>query len=501
MLLILSVTCAGATSTTSGYTCSSSCGYGTSSYTWCYTLGYSFSNCASNSAAGGCWDYCGYHFVKLSSCKTDCVAKPSCSANNYGSGTCQDDYACYDNSNSASGNHCSGSPATTYSDCTMSTCPAAPSTPTGGSPSGPSPSTNPTNIFTVTALTNNNTGRCLDVSGGSTTDGVILQSYDCNTGNNNQAWIYRNDGSLYNSASAKCLDVLAAGTSSGTTIDGYHCNGTPAQVWTVAFVSATGALVTFINPNSNLCLDSMAGTNNAAMKLNTCSSSSASQRFQLTSAAVTALKAVSAGSVPLWTVPAVATPSPSPAPAAQTPSSPAPASQAPANNSTPSPQPAASSPNDGGSQTVYVTALATLGGYSVSTFGTQEANQFKNAVISALGASVTYQQVAITSVTAAAGRHLLQSSVNVAFTVTTTSSAASNIANGMSSNLSSSTLNAAGLTACSSLSVSTPSAGSTAPYDITSSGSLPNTIMASASSVIKPVACIVGATFAAAALL
>ena len=481
LMLLLSVTCAGATSTTSGYTCSSSCGYGTSSYTWCYTLGNSFSNCASNSAAGGCWDYCGYHYVKLSSCKTDCVAKPSCSANNYGSGTCQDDYACYDNSNSASGNHCSGSPATTYSDCTMSTCPAAPSTPTGGSPSGPSPSTNPTNIFTVTALTNNNTGRCLDVSGGSTTDGVILQSYDCNAGNNNQAWVYRNDGSLYNSATAKCMDIWGAGST--TTIDGWHCNGNPEQVWTIAFVSTTGTLVTFVNPNSKWCLDSMAGTNNAAMKLNNCSSTSASQRFQLTSAAVTALKAVSAGSVPLWTVPTTPS-SPSQTPASQTPSSPAPASQAPANNSTPStpsPQPAASSPNDGGSQTVYVTALATLGGYSVSTFGTQEANQFKNAVIRALGASVTYEQVAITSVTAATGRHLLQSSVNVAFTVTTTSSAASNIANSMSSNLSSSTLNAAGLTACSSLTVSTPSAGSTAPYDITSSGSLPNTIMASAS--------------------
>lgn len=236
------------------------------------------------------------------------------------------------------------------------------------------------------------------------------------------------------------MDVLGGGTSCGTTIDGYHCNGTPAQVWTIAFVSATGTLVTFINPQSNKCLDSMAGTNNAAMKLTACSSSSASQRFQLTSAAVTALKAVSAGSVPLWTVPVVTSPPP-PSPALSTARPPPPS---PAPGAGPTMQPPASQP-------AYVSATLSLSGYSVSTFGTAEATQFKAAVAATLGA--TANAVTITSVTAPSGRHLLQSSVNIGFTLATTYGSQDSVSSKILYSMTSQAFQLAGLHACSSVGV------------------------------------------------
>ena len=122
----------------------------------------------------------------------------------------------------------------------------------------------------------------------------------------------------------------------------------------------------------------------------------------------------------------------------------------------PPPQPTVSSITP-----TYVSAIAMLSGYTVSTFGATQATQFKSAVATALGVSSSV--VTITSITVTIGRHLLQSAVNVAFTLTTTSSAASNIANAMTANLGVNSLRNAGLTACYSVAVSTPSIQTTAP--------------------------------------
>jgi hypothetical protein len=174
---------------------------------------------------------------------------------------------------------------------------------------------------------------------------------------------------------------------------------------------------------------------------------------------------------------------------------------------TPSPPPPPPPPTSTSSPS-YVSATATLGGYSVTTFGTAQAAQFKGAVAIAL--SVSSSVVAITSVMAPAGRHLLQSSVSVAFTVTTTSSAASSVSSALTVVTGTgavSMFQSAGLTSCTFVVVSTPSTGSTAPVDATSS--LPFTVAQSllpssspsSSTVIKPVVCLIAAASALAAHL
>ncbi|MBD2180176.1 ricin-type beta-trefoil lectin domain protein [Aerosakkonema funiforme] len=72
-------------------------------------------------------------------------------------------------------------------------------------------------------------GKCLDVSGGSTTSGTQIQIWDCN-GTAAQKWSFT-DGVL-RGIGGKCLDVSGANTANGTKIQIWDCNGTPAQKWT-----------------------------------------------------------------------------------------------------------------------------------------------------------------------------------------------------------------------------------------------------------------------------
>jgi hypothetical protein len=98
---------------------------------------------------------------------------------------------------------------------------------------------------------------------------------------------------------------------------------------------------------------------------------------------------------------------------------------------TPSPPPPAA---------VVVSATMTLNGLTVAQFNTAAQTAFKSALATQL--SISSSQIAITSVTAAgaSGRHLLQSSIVVAFSVTTTSSAAAtSVSSGITDAASSST--------------------------------------------------------------
>jgi alpha-galactosidase len=65
-------------------------------------------------------------------------------------------------------------------------------------------------------------GRCLDVPGQSTTNGTLLEIWDCN-GGANQQWTYLSNG---------CLDVTGAGTANGTAVEIWTCNGGSNQKWT-----------------------------------------------------------------------------------------------------------------------------------------------------------------------------------------------------------------------------------------------------------------------------
>ncbi|MFJ6674610.1 ThuA domain-containing protein [Actinosynnema sp. NPDC091369] len=91
-------------------------------------------------------------------------------------------------------------------------------------------------------------GKCVDVSGGSSADGARVQLWSCN-GGANQRWTV--SGSTLR-ALDKCLD--AAGTGNGAVVRLWTCNGGGGQNWTAG---ANGSLV---NPQSGKCLDANGGS-------------------------------------------------------------------------------------------------------------------------------------------------------------------------------------------------------------------------------------------------
>ncbi|HET6704964.1 RICIN domain-containing protein [Amycolatopsis sp.] len=110
-------------------------------------------------------------------------------------------------------------------------------------------------------------GKCLDVSGASTTPGAQVQIWDCH-GGTNQAWARTTAGELtvYSGDSTRCLDASGQGTTPGTRIVTWNCNGQANQRWQA---NANG---TITGVQSGLCLDvtGSATTNGTLIQLATC---------------------------------------------------------------------------------------------------------------------------------------------------------------------------------------------------------------------------------------
>ncbi|MEU8271090.1 ricin-type beta-trefoil lectin domain protein [Sphaerisporangium sp. NPDC049002] len=90
-------------------------------------------------------------------------------------------------------------------------------------------------------------GRCVDVTGASQTNGTQVQIWDCN-GQTNQRWTLTSAGEL-RVYGGKCLDLTGAGTADGTQVQIWDCNGQTNQQWrfnTDGSITAVGA---------NKCLD------------------------------------------------------------------------------------------------------------------------------------------------------------------------------------------------------------------------------------------------------
>jgi glucuronoarabinoxylan endo-1,4-beta-xylanase len=97
--------------------------------------------------------------------------------------------------------------------------------------------------------------RCLDVPNLSTTNGTLLQIWDCN-GGANQQWTYLSNKELQVYGN-KCLDVPNHSTAAGTRVEIWDCNGGANQQWNL---NSNG---TVIGVESGLCLDvTGAGTAN-----------------------------------------------------------------------------------------------------------------------------------------------------------------------------------------------------------------------------------------------
>lgn len=110
--------------------------------------------------------------------------------------------------------------------------------------------------------------RCLDVPNQSTTEGTLLDIWDCN-GGANQQWTYLSNGELQVYGSM-CLDVPNQARAAGTKVDIWPCNGGANQLWTL---NSNG---TVVGRQSGLCLDvTGAGTaNGTAVDIWTCNGGS-----------------------------------------------------------------------------------------------------------------------------------------------------------------------------------------------------------------------------------
>ncbi|MFC4531060.1 lectin, partial [Sphaerisporangium dianthi] len=119
--------------------------------------------------------------------------------------------------------------------------------PGGGTPTPtPTPSPTPTSSST-SAIRGVGSGRCLDVTGVSQTNGTQVQIYDCN-GQTNQQWTLTAASEL-RVYGGKCLDVDGASTADGAKVQIWDCNGQNNQKWRFnsdGTITAVGA---------NKCLD------------------------------------------------------------------------------------------------------------------------------------------------------------------------------------------------------------------------------------------------------
>ncbi|MFI1993470.1 ricin-type beta-trefoil lectin domain protein [Actinoplanes sp. NPDC020271] len=91
-------------------------------------------------------------------------------------------------------------------------------------------------------------GRCVDLVGGTTANGAATQLWDC-TGAGTQSWTYTAGRQLTGSGGAKCLDASGQGAANGTAVIVWDCNGQANQQWNV---NADG---TITGVQSGLCLD------------------------------------------------------------------------------------------------------------------------------------------------------------------------------------------------------------------------------------------------------
>ncbi|MDN3261261.1 non-reducing end alpha-L-arabinofuranosidase family hydrolase [Streptomyces sp. CSDS2] len=118
------------------------------------------------------------------------------------------------------------------------------------------------------ALRGVGSNRCLDVLGGSQTDGTALQLYDC-WGGTNQQWTLT-DANQLTVYGNMCLDVPGHATTPGTRVQIWTCSGGANQQWQV---KSDG---TVVGTESGLCLEAAgAGTaNGTAVQIGTCNGGS-----------------------------------------------------------------------------------------------------------------------------------------------------------------------------------------------------------------------------------
>ena len=132
--------------------------------------------------------------------------------------------------------------------------------------SQPLPYTVPTPAPTYAPIKSSiNTSFCADVEGGSQNSGAKLLLWGCH-GGDNQQFIYKADTTeLKVKHSGKCVDIPGGGSANGLQLQQYDCNNSGAQKWQ-KIINADGTY-TFKNPQSNKCFDLNGGSATAGNKI------------------------------------------------------------------------------------------------------------------------------------------------------------------------------------------------------------------------------------------
>src|SRR4051812_23063723 len=98
---------------------------------------------------------------------------------------------------------------------------------TGPAAAPPRPATVPASAAVGSPLVDAGSGRCLDVLGGSNTQGAAVGIYDCQ-GGQNQGWVFTGAGELRTFNETACLDA-PLNAAAGAALVIWACNGGPNQ--------------------------------------------------------------------------------------------------------------------------------------------------------------------------------------------------------------------------------------------------------------------------------
>lgn len=84
--------------------------------------------------------------------------------------------------------------------------------------------------------------KCLDVKGGSNTDGAEVQIWTCGNGNANQQFTFGSDGTIQWTGKGKCVDLTNGNTQDGTHVQLWDCaSGNKNQNWGGAASTPSGS--------------------------------------------------------------------------------------------------------------------------------------------------------------------------------------------------------------------------------------------------------------------
>lgn len=128
---------------------------------------------------------------------------------------------------------------------------------------------NPSNVEIMSAWN----FRCIDQTGWSTANGIVMQIYGC-TGWSNQRWNFNSDKSISIGNGGSCLDLQNGVIGNGTPIQQWTCySGSKNQQW----IYSSSDLTIRLAANTNYCLDinnSLSGANGSKLQIWSCTGGS-----------------------------------------------------------------------------------------------------------------------------------------------------------------------------------------------------------------------------------